>query len=69
MSPSCCAMNTQLLASIAIVAALALVGVAVVTIVDLVPQQAFADKPWGCDKNSNADDQSDGNCRHTGHKG
>jgi hypothetical protein len=62
-------MNSQLLASIAIVAVMALVGAAVVSSIPIFSQQAFADKPWGCDKKSNADDNSDGNCRHTGHKG
>ena len=58
-------MNTQLLTSIAIVAAVALVGAVVVATVPIVPQQAFADKPWGCDKDApNAD-----KCRHKGHKG
>ena len=56
-------MNSQLLASIAIVAALALVGATVVSNIPIVPQDAFADKPWGCDKKPPV------NCRHTGHKG
>ena len=38
-------MNSQLLASIAIVAALALVGAAVVSNIPIVPQDAFADCP------------------------
>ncbi len=60
-------MNTQLLTSIAIVAALALVGAAVVSSVDLIPQQAFADKPSGCDKKSQGYDSSGGNCRKHHH--
>jgi hypothetical protein len=62
-------MNSHLLASIAIVAAMALVGAAVVSSIPIFPQQAFADKPWGCDKKSNADENSGGNCSHKGHRG
>jgi hypothetical protein len=58
-------MNTQLLTSIAIVAALALVGATVVTTVDLVLQKAFADSPWkGCKPGSEGFKNSDKNCRH-----
>jgi hypothetical protein len=58
-------MNTQLLTSIAIVAALALVRAAVVSGVPVVPQQAFADSPWkGCKPGSEGFKNSDKNCRH-----
>jgi hypothetical protein len=62
-------MNTQTFFLVAgLVLALGLVG-AVTENVIMTPQQAFADKPWGCDKKSNADDNSGGNCSHTGHRG
>ena len=52
----------------AIVAAIGLVGaVAIQSIV--APQQAFADKPTGCDKKSQGFESSGGNCRQTGHNG
>lgn len=64
-------MNKQLLASLAIVAALALVGVVAVQVLEV--QEAFADKPNGCKPGSNAfftsggpDDNGPGPCFHTG---
>ena len=64
-------MNKQLLASLAIVAALALVGVVAVQV--LVVQEAFADKPHGCKPGSDAfkksggpDDKGPGPCFHNG---
>jgi deoxycytidylate deaminase len=63
------AMNTRLLTSIAIAAALVLVGAVVVSTLEVVSQQAFADKPSGCAHKSTGDEHSGGNCRHTGHKG
>jgi hypothetical protein len=62
-------MNTQLLTSIAIIAALVLVGAAVVSTLEVGQQHAFADKPSGCDKKSTGFESSGGNCRHTGHRG
>jgi hypothetical protein len=65
-------MNKQLLASLAIVAALALVGVVAVQV--LAVQEAFADKPKGCDPGSNGffssggpDEKGPGPCFHNGH--
>jgi hypothetical protein len=57
-------MNKQLLASLAIVAALALVGVVAVQI--LTVQEAFADPPNGCKPGSNAFKQNKEKCFHTG---
>ena len=51
-------MDSQLLASIAIVAALALVGAAVVSNLPIFPQQAFAD----CPKHGSGWDNAKKNC-------
>ncbi len=59
-------MNKQLLASLAIVAALALVGVVAVQFLEI--QEAFADKPRGCHPSQGEGFQSSGhNCRHHRH--
>jgi hypothetical protein len=55
------------LATIAILAAAALFGVLVITVVTIPIQQAFADKPSGCDKKSQGYESSGGNCRHHHH--
>lgn len=51
------------LAAIAILAAAALFGVLVITVVTIPLQQAAA-KPFGCDKKSTGYESSGGNCRH-----
>jgi hypothetical protein len=62
-------MNRQeLLTSLAIVAALALVGVVAVQVVEI--QEAFADKPHGCKPGHSGGEgffASDKKCRHHNH--
>ena len=58
-------MNKQLLASLAIVAALALVGVAAVQVLEI--QEAFADKPRGCPAGQEGFKSSGKQCRHHDH--
>jgi hypothetical protein len=55
------------LATIAILAAAALFGVLGITVVTIPMQEAFADKPSGCDKKSNGYESSGGNCRKHHH--
>jgi hypothetical protein len=56
--------TTTSMAIIAILAATALFGVLVLTVVTIPLQQADAAKPFGCDKKSNGYVNSGGNCRH-----
>jgi hypothetical protein len=64
-------MNNQTKTAVMMFAIVAAVGlVAAVALQSIVvSQQAFADKPTGCDKKSTGFESSGGNCRHTGHRG
>ena len=59
--------TTTSMAIIAILAAAALLGGLVLTVVTIPIQQAFADKPSGCDKKSVGYESSNGNCRKHHH--